>query len=426
MFRRSKFWYKFAAPFLVLALIVPVLAACGDDEDEGTSAPTASPTVTSETKSSITPSATFSAMPTATPTKTVSGEPVKIGVMTAWSGPSAVAGVLADQAIAVAQEYLKGVGGVLGGRAIKFEKYDSKGMVAEAVAGMTKLSRSEKVSVVAGGGASVAEFFAVVDAAEDNKVPVVIIASSPSDLSPYAYSVRGGNVQEAKRTAMQTRFILNELKPQKVAVLIDNQAEALERVEMVTKALEKTGIKIVSEQRVEIGTTDFSPYLTKMKYAKPDLCISVFAAPSSYMTVFKQIMELGGWDGVKFLDLTTAAASAAVAKMPGAQGAYSTALWAPGLPYPGSRQLEELYRKVHNMVPSPYNLPIYISIMTAIHAIELAGSDNPEDVAKALRSGNLKWEGPVGPFTIDTNGENNMTGVIVELRDGGFIPVYFE
>ena|GEM_PF-5228052 len=39
--KRGIFWYKVMALVLVLALIVPVLAACGDDDEEETTTPAA-------------------------------------------------------------------------------------------------------------------------------------------------------------------------------------------------------------------------------------------------------------------------------------------------------------------------------------------------------------------------------------------------
>ena len=48
---------------------------------------------------------------------------------------------------------------------------------------------------------------------------------------------------------------------------------------------------------------------------------------------------------------------------------------------------------------------MYDPFWWAIKAIELAGTDEPEAVARAARSGNLTWDSPEGLQTIGTDGE---------------------
>ncbi|MDD5095593.1 MAG: hypothetical protein PHV74_14635 [Dehalococcoidia bacterium] len=88
---KSGLWYKILALILVMTLIVPLLAACGDDDDDKT-IPAEITTPASSTAST-------------TPTITVSDKPVKIGVVADWSGPAAVIGFLADGIIAFTEWY---------------------------------------------------------------------------------------------------------------------------------------------------------------------------------------------------------------------------------------------------------------------------------------------------------------------------------
>ena len=146
-------------------LLFMVLPACGGSEGTKTVAPTSTPTTT----------ATPSSFVRSTATPTPSG-PVKIGAINAWSGPMAMAGILADQIIAVV-ERLKNKGGILGGREVKFIRGDDRGAVAEAAAQAKKLVLEDKVTILTFGGVSAAQFTAVADVAEELKVPYVALAA---------------------------------------------------------------------------------------------------------------------------------------------------------------------------------------------------------------------------------------------------------
>ena len=110
-----------------------------------------------------------------TPTP-VPSEPIKIGAITAWSGPMAMSGVLADQIIAQVSEQVHNTGGILGGREVMFIRGDDGGTVAGAIACARKLIQEDKVSILTIGGISAASFSAVSDVAEELNVPYMALA----------------------------------------------------------------------------------------------------------------------------------------------------------------------------------------------------------------------------------------------------------
>src|SRR4030042_256645 len=118
-------------------LLLIVLAGCGGG-GEKTSIPTVTqmPTATPPTAATPTAVPTLTAMPTNIP----SG-PVKIGAITSWSGPTAMSGLYyADRNIKLVEWQVKQTGGILGGREVKFIKYDDRSSVAESVAGGKKIT----------------------------------------------------------------------------------------------------------------------------------------------------------------------------------------------------------------------------------------------------------------------------------------------
>ena len=286
--RQDSLRYKLAALFLLMALIVSVLSACGK-EKEKTPPPSATPVVT------ITPTPTVTLGPTrtsiATPTPTSAG-PVKIGAITAWSGPAAISGIaIADPVIKLVEQQVKDAGGILASREVKIVKYDNRASVAEAQAGVKKLVLDDKVSAITLGGISGAEFEAVATAAEELKILYVSLGHI-RDLQELKFTVNA-TIDLKAWVEATVNFINKVLKPKTVAFLAADTADGHYSVEAMKENTEVAGTKTVYEQYILLGTEDYSPYLTKIMYEKPDLLFLYSGQNEMYMSVAKQITELG-------------------------------------------------------------------------------------------------------------------------------------
>ncbi|MFA4836785.1 MAG: ABC transporter substrate-binding protein [Dehalococcoidia bacterium] len=430
---KPSFWNKLIILVLVLVLVIPILAACGDDEEETpTAAPTATitPTVTAKPTATATPIPTVTAKPTATatptPTPTVSKEPIDIGLLTSWSGQAAKAGILVDQILKIINKQLDAKGGInVGGeiRPINWIKHDDKTQVADAVAGYKKLAM-EGVSAVLIGGATAAALTATSDAAEETKVPLFSVGSTPVDLSGRPYTIRAAYPNATDIAPKVSDFVLKELKPKTVGLLFANLQDIRDRASMFKKTLEAAGVKIVYEQYSDLTTTDFSPYLTKIKYENPDVLIADSGGTDAfYVSIFKQISGLGGWGNIKFVSSGVSSSGPAL-KESGAEGTYHWLLWMSGMPSPGSKEFETAWAKEYSERPTSGHAVMYQTITVALKAIEMAGSDKPGDIQKAARSGNFVWaNAPGGTFKINADGTHNNVGQIVQYKNGVLTPV---
>jgi len=424
MSRRS-LWYKLIALVLASVLIVPILAACGK-EKEKTPVPTptltANPSPTLTATSGPTPTATLTptVKPTPTPTR-----PVKIGAIMPWSGPLTVSGLLGDQIIAIVQDQLQNMGGILGGREVEFVRGDMGGTTAGAVGQAEKLILEDKVDILIWGGVSGAQFTAVADVAEELKVPYVAMAA-----------VRG--IQHAKYTAclygIQTvinrvcAFTINFVKPKTVAFLgyDDEDIRILydgyepEGIPGCRELLKAAGIDIVYAEFYPLTTVDFSPHLTKIKYLNPDLFIGVYNNQGVAISVLKQISELGGWGSIKYFCALEVGFNKTCLKMPSAVGTYAAVLWLPGSDEPGMKAFEDAFvQRYGGKIPAAELTYYYNSVWVAIKAIELAGTTDHDKVAEALRSGNLELDSAWGPLRIGTDGIGKTSAMVVQIQEGG-------
>ena len=397
-----------ALTVLSLCLLV-ILPACSGNGGDKTPAIPLTPTI-------IVSQTTL----TATPTSVKS--PVKIGAVAPWSGSMAMTGFLADQIMAVVEDQVKNMGGILGGRQIKFIRGDDRGVVAESAAQAEKLILDDKVSALTLGGVSAAHINAVADIAEELKVPFIGFATLYNAAArKYSACLYFGPIVRAQNA----NFITNLLKPKTVAFLGYSPGDGREVLEGLNGKIAgqdqsvTKGIDIVYEQYFSPGTLDFTPYLTKIKYVNPDLVVMDINTTEVAVTINKQIMELGGWGGMKVYYATEVNSGKSVASMPAAVGTYTALMWLQGSNDPGMKAFEDAYQHKYGRLPSPEVSYFYNCFWVAIKAIELAGTDDPGKVAEALRSGDLAWESAWGHMRIGTDGTGQIKSMVAQVQEGG-------
>jgi len=185
--------------------------------------------------------------------------------------------------------------------------------------------------------------------------------------------------------------------------------------------LKAAGVKMTYEEYAPVGTVDFMPYLTKIKFDNPDALILELYTQEGFVTIARQIMELGGWGEIKVMSLPSGDGAV---RFPGAQGWYMLLLWLPGLEYPGSVKFLNDFQGMFGTAPTPTHVYYYNCLWTAIHAIELAGTDTDlVKIAQAARSGKLEWETPMGRARFTTEGSAEMDLMLGHVEEGKLVPV---
>jgi len=411
MYLKSGFCRKLATLILILVLIVPVFVACGDNEEETIiNTLTATPTQTPTYDKTVTP--------TATPTSESAG-PVKIGAICAWSGPISMAGGMADQAIALVEDQVKQMGGILGGREIKFIRGDDAGQVAQDAAQAKKLILDEKVAALTLGGVTAPGITATAEVAEQYEVPFVGFATIYGvDKMKYSACLCGSEAMLSRIA----NFLIDYLKPKTVAFLSYDAQDAHqvldgeEGIVGVRDRLKNAGIDIVYEQYFPQDTQDFSSYLTKIKYLNPDVLVFRPNSEAQAITVAKQIMELGGWGNIKVFGGTEG--WTATRPFPGGLNTYTCVLWIPGSDDPGMKAFEDAWMARNKSAPNPTYTYYYNCFWTVIKAMQLAGTDDPIKVANVLRSGNLEWDSAWGHLRIPPNGTGEVNTMVAQIVEG--------
>jgi branched-chain amino acid transport system substrate-binding protein len=316
------------------------------------------------------------------------------------------------------EKEVEDMGGILGGRPLQVVKYDDRTVVADAVAGVTKLVLEDNVSVVAFGGSTDAEGNAIADAAAQYKV--LFVTNLPIDTTQNKYVI-AATVPTGSIVGDTAKLVTDVLKPKTVAMLgRDEDYDINVTFPGWKKAVEAAGANVVYAELTPIGVLDFTPYLTKIKYYDPDVLI-LEQGSEECVSIAKQMMDLGGWGHTQVVAQATALSAV---RMAGTKGWLVNVLWYPGLNTPASVKFEDDFKAVNGKLPEIDHVFYYFALWSAIHAIELAGTaEDREAIAQAARSGNLEYDSPVGHVHYTPDGDSNVHGTFVQMQGNGtFVP----
>jgi len=111
-----------------------------------------------------------------------------------------------------------------------------------------------------------------------------------------------------------------------------------------------------------------------------------------------------------------------------AEHVVTTALWSPGMGYPGAREFAEKYRKRHGDYPSYHGAEAYSALHVVKDALERARTWRPEDVRQALGATNMMTA--FGPVKFETRGDydrqNFLETIVLQVIDGQFEVIWPE
>ena len=85
-------------------------------------------------------------------------------------------------------------------------------------------------------------------------------------------------------------------------------------------------------------------------------------------------------------------------------------------------KFKEDYEAANGKLPIDMHAYFYNAIWAAIYAIELAGTDDPEAIAQAARSGNLEFDTPSGRAHFGPDGHSGLGHSFIQIQDKALVP----
>ena len=346
------------------------------------------------------------------------GTPIKIGHLTPMTGFLGALGEYATAGIKMAVEEINAGGGLLG-RPIELITEDSVNpQVASSKA--QRMIERDGVAVLMGEISSASALTISQVAARNKKLFMSIGARSDSlrgkDCNRYTFHV-DIPVTVMVKAVGQALVRDKMVQGKKIFALTADYLFGHDLSRVAKKFFADNGGNVVADELVPTDLTDFSPYLLKIRQAKPDV-VSTNLAGNQVTNFVKQYAEFGLPYPVVGFNLNTADAWAAGE---GNLGGIWPTVWHHDLNTPGSKGFVEKFTKKTGKIPENHAWIEYVSMKMLAQAItETKSTDTDKliayfeseaqfDILKARKAYFRSWDHQLMqeayPFTVKAKGE---------------------
>jgi branched-chain amino acid transport system substrate-binding protein len=224
------------------------------------------------------------------------GKPViTVGAEFSLSGPYAQFGQAGLAGVELAVDEINRRGGLkIGGTTymVDIAREDTRSQASDTVTAAERLVRERKVPVLFGPIVGVLAM-----PAQEVTQPAKVIHVSPAIQwralvgQPAKKWIINSQVDDHYRYGYFVPVLVRETKVKTVAMLAVNDATARGIIPRVTELMAKEGVKVVATEYFERGTTDFSPFLTRIRGAKPDMLFFGYGDAHA-VSILRQGVEL--------------------------------------------------------------------------------------------------------------------------------------
>jgi len=199
-------------------------------------------------------------------------DPIKIGLVTALSGQSALAGEALTRGLQVAIDEINAAGGVLGGRKFELVRRDDEANPAKGVVAARELVFREKAAVVFG-GLDTPVSMAIVPLMNQEKVPFMDpwaagTAITRNGANPN-FVFRVSAVDEVVDVGMLA-YAQKVFKAAKPGLMLINNPWGESNEKGLKAAMAAKGVAAAGVEKFEASDLDMVPQLTKLKAAGAD------------------------------------------------------------------------------------------------------------------------------------------------------------
>jgi branched-chain amino acid transport system substrate-binding protein len=345
--------------------------------------------------------AAFSAFSLAIGGNAYAAEPVKIGLILPMTGPFASTGMQIETAIRVFQ---KKYGETVAGRKVEIILKDDGGTKPETTKQLAQeLVTKDKVDILAGFGLTPLAL-AAAPVATQSKKPMIVMAAATSVVTQKSPYIVRSSFTLPQITAPLGDWLgkNSKLKTKTIITLVSDYGPGIDAEKAFVKHFTDAGGKVVDSLRVPLMNPDFSPFMQKVKDAKPD-AVFVFVPSGEGSNLIKQYAEKG-LDKAGIIIVCTGDVlddNQLPSMNSSAVGIYSTHHYSAAHESAENKAYVAEFTKLSNgMRPNFHSVGGYDGMYLIYEALKKTGGDADGDkLLEAMKS--LKWTSPRGPVSID-------------------------
>jgi branched-chain amino acid transport system substrate-binding protein len=329
-------------------------------------------------------------------------EPLKIGVLMSYTGPSAIGGQEVDAAIAAYQQLH---GSTVAGRTIQIVRADTGGANPDVAARhMQELAASDKVDFVIGPDFTPTTIAAGTVSTQAKLPTLVVTAAASGSVANAPYMINFGFSTRQYVGPLANWAATNGLK--KTYVLYSDYAPGIEAARIFKEAYTAVGGTVAGEVAVPLNATDLSAYAQRVKDAAPD-GLFVFLPPGQQPLVLLHALTengtYGGKSKLKILDNGALSDEPRLDTLGDATiGIISSFIYSDNHASAANRAFVRAFEAPSGGTLRPdFYAAIAYDAMDAIYHVVAAqhGVLDPDRTMQLLRA--VRMEGPRGPISVD-------------------------
>jgi branched-chain amino acid transport system substrate-binding protein len=348
--------------------------------------------------------------------------PIQIGVPVPLTGNLAQSGQLVLNGVQVAADEINQNGGLLG-RPVKLLIEDTKGEANTSAAVGAKLVTEDKVFALVGGFGSTPDF-ALLQSIKRYE-PIFMHAASQSVKLEKAF---GGQpwyfhtyLWEYVRQQATAKFLSSlQPKPKTVAITYEDGLFGNDAAHYAQSYMKEPDLDVVVSEPFRTGSPDFSPVLSRVKSANPDI-LFIIGYPGDEIQIARQIKQL---DIKPKLVLYTDTGAARADLGDAVIGATMVMDYSPDQKTPGNAELVKRMSAAYPNQPFSSMMLGYTGLKTLADAVKIANSFDKAKVIEALS--NNAFDTPFGhlAYAKSPNGAihsllSEETEIVVQFRKDG-------
>ena len=362
---------------------------------------------------------------------------VTIGIVMPTTGREAKPGLYQKEGIELAIKQINAKGGIsVKGKKLQVKEvfYDDGSDSAKSASLCERVMSSDKATAVIGGySTALGEAESVMP--DRYKIPWITPGAAATSIFSRGYKYTFGALSPILLLGQTTAEFLGSLVDQgklkkglKIAMVVENTDHGADYVNGINNWIKQHPgyFTVVLSEKFELGGTDFSGVLQKVKTSKADIFLSD-AHLQDYITMQRQYLQAGLRHQIISYGARGPESDARKALGAGTDYILAALWWSDKLPYPQAKKFVDDYKAAYGRPPdSWYAATAYDSMRILAQAIEAAGSTDGSKIRDALAKAQLK--GSLLPGQVLKFGANGQAGypfLVTQNKPGDKVDIVY-
>ncbi|MFJ8267142.1 ABC transporter substrate-binding protein [Peribacillus asahii] len=337
----------------------------------------------------------------------------KFGVISYLTGPGAAYGEAITNGFKLAQKEINKEGKVK----IDLVIEDSVGKQEQALSAAQKLMSDDEIVALLGPTLST-EMNVVGPEADLNGIPIMGTSTTAVGIPQIGEYVFRNSIPESLAIPAAMKKAVEKYDVKKVALLYGNDDVLTKSgYDTMKEEVEKMGLEVVTTQTFQKGQSDYNAQLTKIKSLKPDLILAS-ALYNEGAVIMDQARKMGitipfvggnGFNSPEVINIAGKAADGLIVATP----------WFAEKEDPKVQGFIKAYEAEYGKKPDQFAAQAYDALYIYAEALKNAGEADRDAFRDALAE--IKgFEGILGSFSFDKDGDVEMEPTVITIKDGKF------